>query len=111
MPTLANTTIVIDADLEPIRLMSVYFYRSISYEMLCIRFLQECPSLWRLYEYLTDDQRDATLRNRIEKSKFTLGQGGEGYIATDEWCYNCGGSGHWGDVRPSPISIYSGLVV
>jgi protein AIR1/2 len=27
-----------------------------------------------------------------------LGQGGEGYIARDACCYNCGGSGHWGDV-------------
>ncbi|KAI0711059.1 hypothetical protein C8T65DRAFT_608662 [Cerioporus squamosus] len=57
----------------------------------------ECPTLWRMYRYVEDDVRLETLRSREEKRALALGQGGEGYIATDEWCYNCGGSGHLGD--------------
>jgi len=34
-----------------------------------------------------------------------LGQGGEGYVADDEWCYNCGNPGHWGDVGANYYSI------
>ncbi|TFK75927.1 hypothetical protein BDN72DRAFT_809725 [Pluteus cervinus] len=57
----------------------------------------ECPTLWRLYEYLKDDQRDLVIQVRQSKSLLPLGGGGEGYIAEDEWCYNCGDCGHWGD--------------
>lgn len=60
---------------------------------------QECPTLWRLYEYFTDKDKDHTIRVREERKHLSLGQGGEGYIASDEWCYNCGSCGHWGDVR------------
>jgi protein AIR1/2 len=35
---------------------------------------------------------------REEKKKLVLGNGGEGYIASEEWCYNCGNSKHLGDV-------------
>lgn len=59
---------------------------------------QECPTLWRLYEYFTDQDKDHIVRIREERKHLTLGQGGEGYIASDEWCYNCGSCGHWGDV-------------
>ncbi|KAF9058228.1 hypothetical protein BJ165DRAFT_1426528 [Panaeolus papilionaceus] len=37
------------------------------------------------------------LERRLEKKGLLLGKGGEAYIADDEWCYNCGGVGHWGD--------------
>ncbi|KAG6854799.1 hypothetical protein C0991_001226 [Blastosporella zonata] len=57
----------------------------------------ECPTLWRLYEYLTEEARCLLLRRRKEKQHLSLGEGGEGYIADDEWCYNCGNLGHWGD--------------
>ncbi|KAK7049536.1 hypothetical protein VNI00_005567 [Paramarasmius palmivorus] len=57
----------------------------------------ECPTVWRLYEYVTESDRNQTLKTRRSKKKLLLGQGGEGYIAEDLWCYNCGGSGHWGD--------------
>ncbi|KAI0775854.1 hypothetical protein BD413DRAFT_524681 [Trametes elegans] len=60
----------------------------------------ECPTLWRIYDYVGDDERQEILRVRETKRTLGLGQGGEGYIATDEWCYNCGGCGHLGDVRP-----------
>ncbi len=60
---------------------------------------QECPTLWRIYEYVADEERHEILREREAKRTLPLGGGGEGYIATDEWCYNCGGSGHLGDVR------------
>ncbi|KAF9462622.1 hypothetical protein BDZ94DRAFT_1194232 [Collybia nuda] len=57
----------------------------------------ECPTLWRLYEYFTDQDKDRTICIREERKHLNLGQGGEGYIANDEWCYNCGNCGHWGD--------------
>ncbi|TFK55680.1 hypothetical protein OE88DRAFT_1804497 [Heliocybe sulcata] len=57
----------------------------------------ECPTLWRMYQYVSDAERDAILHGREEKSALSLGDGGEGYIATDEWCYNCGNPGHLGD--------------
>ncbi|KAI9467292.1 hypothetical protein BJY52DRAFT_1201603 [Lactarius psammicola] len=57
----------------------------------------ECPTIWRLYEYVTEREREAILRHRESKQSLALGEGGEGYIAPDEWCYNCGNSGHLGD--------------
>lgn len=78
---------------------------------------QECPTLWRLYEYLTEEGKEHTLFIRKDKQTLMLGQGGEGYIADDEWCYNCGRCGHWGDVSTKVIQschrfehlMYSGL--
>lgn len=58
----------------------------------------ECPTWWRIYVYISEEnERVRILHARREKSKAGLGQGGEGYIAEDEWCYNCGVEGHWGD--------------
>ncbi|KAF8913876.1 hypothetical protein CPB84DRAFT_1840661 [Gymnopilus junonius] len=57
----------------------------------------ECPTLWRLYKYFTVEERDRIISIRKSKKDFQLGQGGEGYVADDEWCYNCGSYGHWGD--------------
>ncbi|KAH9973012.1 hypothetical protein BGW80DRAFT_1311034 [Lactifluus volemus] len=57
----------------------------------------ECPTIWRLYEYVADREREAILQHRESKQSLPLGNGGEGYIARDEWCYNCGDSGHLGD--------------
>ncbi|EIN10754.1 hypothetical protein PUNSTDRAFT_100511 [Punctularia strigosozonata HHB-11173 SS5] len=57
----------------------------------------ECPTLWRIYEYVTDEGRTAILEAREAKRLLPLGEGGEAYIAGDEWCYNCGGCGHLGD--------------
>ena len=65
-----------------------------------LTYVQECPTLWRLYEYLADEEQEHTLRTREDRRNRSLGEGGEGYIATDEWCYNCGCCGHWGDVSP-----------
>ena len=61
-----------------------------------------------MYEYVDDAERQNILRMRDQKSVLALGQGGEGYIATDEWCYNCGGCGHLGDVSlPHSTSLTS----
>ncbi|KAG7449223.1 uncharacterized protein BT62DRAFT_929198 [Guyanagaster necrorhizus] len=57
----------------------------------------ECPTWWRIYAYITENERVQILNARCNKSKAGLGNGGEGYIAEDEWCYNCGVEGHWGD--------------
>ncbi|KAI0737683.1 hypothetical protein C8Q80DRAFT_1222737 [Daedaleopsis nitida] len=57
----------------------------------------ECPTLWRIYRYVEDEVRQEILRDREGKRLLEFGQGGEGYIATDEWCYNCGECGHLGD--------------
>ncbi|KAF8897508.1 hypothetical protein BD779DRAFT_382962 [Infundibulicybe gibba] len=57
----------------------------------------ECPTLWRLYEYLSDKDQENLLQIRRKKRDLCLGQGGEGFIAEDEWCYNCGICGHLGD--------------
>ncbi|KAI8982763.1 hypothetical protein BD414DRAFT_579052 [Trametes punicea] len=70
--------------------------------------MNECPTLWRIYEYVDDDERQEILRVRETKRTLALGEGGEGYIATDEWCYNCGGCGHLGDDctdRPKPFDV------
>lgn len=65
--------------------------------------VQECPTIWRLYEYVTDHEREAILRHRESRQPLALGRGGEGYIASDEWCYNCGHTGHLGDVSSSTM--------
>ncbi|KAF8914586.1 hypothetical protein CPB85DRAFT_519191 [Mucidula mucida] len=57
----------------------------------------ECPTWWRLYEYISEEDRTKTINSRREKATLSLGEGGEGYIAEDAWCYNCGLGGHWGD--------------
>ncbi|KAF5393833.1 hypothetical protein D9757_000030 [Collybiopsis confluens] len=57
----------------------------------------ECLTHWRIYTYASDVDRIRTLEIRKTKKAFPLGHGGEGYIAEDSWCYNCGENGHWGD--------------
>lgn len=54
-----------------------------------------------MYKYVEDEERQEILRQREGKRMLVFGQGGEGYIAPDEWCYNCGDCGHLGDVSPS----------
>lgn len=52
-----------------------------------------------MYEYVPDDERLEILHARESKQHLPIGQGGEGFIGRDDWCYNCGAMGHWGDVR------------
>ena len=59
---------------------------------------QECPTLWRIYVYVSETERDETITTREGKHDLEIGKGGEGYIGPDDWCYNCGASGHLGDV-------------
>jgi len=60
---------------------------------------QECPTWWRMYVYLSDEGRAQVMSFREANQNKKLGEGGEGYVGTDEWCYNCAACGHWGDVR------------
>ncbi|VDB89981.1 unnamed protein product [Peniophora sp. CBMAI 1063] len=57
----------------------------------------ECPTHWRMYEYVSEAERTQLLEARGRISELKLGEGGEAYIARDEWCYNCGCAGHLGD--------------
>ncbi|KAH9482625.1 hypothetical protein JR316_0004725 [Psilocybe cubensis] len=57
----------------------------------------ECPTLWRMYEYFGTEEQTWTLNVRQSKKDLRLGEGGEGFVGDDEWCYCCGGHGHWGD--------------
>ncbi|TCD63871.1 hypothetical protein EIP91_004810 [Steccherinum ochraceum] len=68
---------------------------------------KECPTLWRMYEYVDDNDRQEILRSREQKAELNIGEGGEGYIARDEWCYNCGEIGHLGDDcdEPHPYDV------
>lgn len=57
--------------------------------------------MWRLYEYYSVEEQAHVISARQSKKELKLGEGGEGFIADDEWCYYCGQSSHWGDVRRS----------
>ena len=89
-------TTVRDADLTSTMLLFVPSLLMVNDQSSPIE--QECPTLWRFYDYHTTKERDSILRARSSKKKLRLGNGGEAYIANDEWCYNCGQQGHWGDV-------------
>ncbi|KAL1678112.1 hypothetical protein EV122DRAFT_265148 [Schizophyllum commune] len=62
-----------------------------------LHITQECPRMWRIYTYKKASERDETLKMRASLENNALGQGGEAYIARDEFCYHCGEAGHWGD--------------
>ena len=51
-----------------------------------------------MYEYVEEVERQTIIDLREQKRDLALGEGGEGYIAPEDWCYNCGGCGHLGDV-------------
>jgi protein AIR1/2 len=98
-----NTTIVIAVDQMRIRQTCVIIS---SRQLLILElWIKECPTIWRLYEYVTDPEREAILRSRESKQSLGLGKGGEGYIASDEWCYNCGNYGHLGDVSSRQMCL------
>ena len=57
---------------------------------------QTCPTLWRVYVYRSEKSQQRELENREDSSSWEReAVGGDSH---DEWCYNCGGSGHFGDV-------------
>ena len=72
--------------------------------MTCSPPLQECPTLWRIYDYLSDKERDLALEDREAKKNLALGLGGEGYIGSVDWCFNCGDGDHLGDVSRGPLT-------
>jgi hypothetical protein len=104
LQTLVHSMIVTDVDLTCITPM---FVIEPAHGCKTHDVQQECPTLWRLYRYHTTTQRDNTLRVREAKRHLGLGKGGEGYIAMDEWCYNCGSRGHWGDVNLTLRSLFT----
>ena len=57
-----------------------------------------------MYDYMGDAEREAALKSRRGKENLSIGQGGEGYIGEDYWCYNCGNEGHLGDVSPQGVA-------
>jgi protein AIR1/2 len=63
-----------------------------------------------MYEYVADEERSRILHAREAKQHLAIGQGGEGYIGRDNWCYNCGGLGHWGDVSMAVMVPQSHLL-
>ena len=71
--------------------------------------LQNCPTLWRIYLYLTPPNRDETLAERQRLKELGGFEGdvleadpdtewGDGDGGWGGWCYNCSAEGHWGDV-------------
>ncbi|KIY42907.1 hypothetical protein FISHEDRAFT_63095 [Fistulina hepatica ATCC 64428] len=58
---------------------------------------KQCPNLWRVYTYRSVEEREAALLRRDQAQFLDLGEGGEGYIGEEAWCYNCATMGHWGD--------------
>ncbi|KAJ8697893.1 hypothetical protein PTI98_004663 [Pleurotus ostreatus] len=57
----------------------------------------DCPTLWRMYDYVSEGTREQIMQFRESCRDLNIGEGGEGYIVNDLWCYNCGETGHWGD--------------
>ena len=49
-----------------------------------------------------------TVARRSKAADLHVGEGGECYIATDTWCYNCGDEGHFGDVKLKPLRVFTG---
>ncbi|EKM59927.1 uncharacterized protein PHACADRAFT_250735 [Phanerochaete carnosa HHB-10118-sp] len=59
--------------------------------------INECPTLWRIYTYVEEPERLEILAAREQKRELEIGEGGEGYIGPEDWCYDCGECGHLGD--------------
>lgn len=38
------------------------------------------------------------MRSREQRKRLGIGEGGEGYISEEMWCYNCANTDHLGDV-------------
>ncbi|KAG8877827.1 hypothetical protein FRB97_003107 [Tulasnella sp. 331] len=64
-------------------------------------FSDGCPAIWRKYDYVTLEERDAILNGREELKDRLFSQGGEGYVAFNTWCFNCAEDGHLGGNCPS----------
>jgi hypothetical protein len=52
-----------------------------------------------MYGYVSAEKRDEILSARMVAAKLPLGEGGEVYIGSSYWCYNCASEGHLGDVN------------
>ena len=55
---------------------------------------------------MNDEERILIMQSREEKKQHAIGEGGEGYISREMWCYNCANTGHLGDVSTKmPMTI------
>ena len=68
--------------------------------------LQSCPTIWRVYSYLSTEQREEALVKQAKKSRLDFTNGGEGFIAWDRMCFECGNSGHWGFVGVLDVPLH-----
>lgn len=81
--------------------------------------MEACPTLWRIYAYVGEDEWEAfRRRKRARSSSSSDGENDESWDPAQRWCYNCAARGtHWGDDCPMPRrsrhgepSIFSELV-
>lgn len=58
-----------------------------------------------MYDYVSEETRQQIMQFRESCRDLNIGEGGEGYIVNDLWCYNCGETGHWGDVSTHELTL------
>ena len=57
---------------------------------------QNCPTLWRVYEYFAPEDRAARQAERAQAADWEAEAiGGDANV---DYCYNCAADGHLGDV-------------
>ena len=67
--------------------------------------VQNCPTLWRIYTYYSPSDRAARQTERANATDWKAEALGR--VANVDYCYNCAGDGHLGDVRASfPFFTY-----
>ncbi|KAF8338982.1 uncharacterized protein EI90DRAFT_3039950, partial [Cantharellus anzutake] len=62
--------------------------------------LQACPTIWRVYSYISSRRREKVLLARTDSSRLNS-DSGEGFVGWDRMCFICGASGHWAFDCPS----------
>jgi len=103
------------SDVHPANVRLLPFsFRVLCFALECSFFFffsssQNCPTLWRIYLYLTPPSREEVLTERQRLKELGGFEGdvleadpetewGDGDGGWGGWCYNCSTEGHWGDV-------------